>query len=184
MRFELKRLQRELNLTAVYVTHDQVEALSMSNRIAVMNEGKVEQLGKPRDIYNTPASRFVADFIGTTNLCDGSIVGRQGADYRIETAYGDLIARSDLDLSVGTKVVVSIRPEQLAVAGPEVTQPRAGVWRTEVLARGFMGDVVEHELRVGDDLVLRMRSNPEISIPAGETVFIELPARYCTLLPA
>jgi iron(III) transport system ATP-binding protein len=183
MRFELKRLQRDLNITAVYVTHDQVEALTMSNRIAVMHDGKVEQLGKPRDIYNAPSSRFVADFIGTSNFCEGKVSGHEGDEYRIETAYGDLIARSEVVLMAGADVVVSIRPEQLALAEPGTTTPGPGVWPAVVRARGFLGDVVEHELTVGDDLVLRMRSNPEVSLPPGEKVLIELPARWCTVLP-
>ena len=182
MRFELKRLQRDLNITAVYVTHDQVEALTMSSRIAVMNSGKVEQLGKPRDIYNSPASRFVADFIGTSNFCEGIVQSREGAGtYRVKAGPGELIATSDLDLTPGTQVVVSIRPEQITVADAKAAS--VGVWGAEVTARGFMGDVVEHEMQVGD-LVLRMRSNPEVSIPPGEKIFIDLPARWCTLIPA
>jgi iron(III) transport system ATP-binding protein len=184
MRFELKRLQRDLNITAVYVTHDQVEALSMSSRIAVMNNGKVEQLGKPREIYNAPASRFVADFIGTSNFCDGVVKAREGTGtYRITAGPGELIATSDLDLPTGTKVIVSIRPEQIGIADEGTAASDVGVWKAEVTARGFMGDIVEHELAVGD-MVLRMRSNPEVSIPPGEQILITLPPRWCTLIPA
>ena len=180
MRFELKRLQRDLNITAVYVTHDQVEALTMSSRIAVMNNGRVEQLGRPRDIYNSPASRFVADFIGTSNFIDATVKEKtvEGA-YQVTTGPGDLVASSEVDFAPGTKVVVSIRPEHINV----VHDSGAGVWKAEVTARGFMGDVVEHELKVGD-LVLRMRCNPEISIPPGDQILIKLPARWCTLIPA
>src|SRR4249919_1915512 len=98
MRFELKRLQRDLNITAVYVTHDQVEALTMSSRIAVMNNGRVEQLGRPRDIYNSPASRFVADFIGTSNFIDATVKEKtvEGA-YLAATGPGDLVASSEVD---------------------------------------------------------------------------------------
>jgi iron(III) transport system ATP-binding protein len=180
MRFELKRLQRDLNITAVYVTHDQVEALTMSSRIAVMNNGRVEQLGRPRDIYNSPASRFVADFIGTSNFIDATVKEKtvEGA-YQVTTGPGDLVASSEVDFAPGTKVVVSIRPEHINV----VHDSGPGVWKAEVTARGFMGDVVEHELKVGD-LVLRMRCNPEISIPPGDQILIKLPARWCTLIPA
>ncbi len=181
MRFELKRLQHDLNITAVYVTHDQVEALTMSSRIAVMNNGSVEQLGKPRDIYNAPASRFVADFIGTSNFIDAVVKGKSGEGmYVVSAAQGDVVASSNTDFTPGTKVVVSIRPEQIIV----VDDPGAsthGAWKAEVTARGFMGDVVEHELRVGD-LTLRMRCNPELSIPPGDQVMIKLPARWCTLI--
>ena len=79
MRFELKRLQRELRITTVYVTHDQSEALALSHSIAVMNEGRIQQVGSPRDIYERPRSRFVADFVGTTNFLDGTVLGRGAA---------------------------------------------------------------------------------------------------------
>ena len=77
MRFELKRLQRELKITTVYVTHDQSEALALSHQIAVMSEGRIQQIGSPRDIYERPASQFVADFVGTTNFIEGTVLGRE-----------------------------------------------------------------------------------------------------------
>src|SRR3954462_3431688 len=73
MRFELKRIQRELNLTTIYVTHDQSEALALSHEIAVMNDGRIVQIGSPRDVYERPRNRFVADFVGTTNFLDGKV---------------------------------------------------------------------------------------------------------------
>src|SRR5207249_9019568 len=75
MRFELKRLQRELGITTVYVTHDQSEALALSHQIAVMNRGRNEQIGAPREIYERPVNQFVADFIGSTNFLDGTVSG-------------------------------------------------------------------------------------------------------------
>src|SRR5438045_9696446 len=90
MRFELKRLQRELGITCVYVTHDQTEALAMSNEVAVMRDGKVEQVGRPRDIYESPRTRFVADFIGTSNFIDGVVEEKRPAGYRIRTSQGQL----------------------------------------------------------------------------------------------
>ena len=183
MRFELKRLQRDSNVTAVYVTHDQVEALTMSNRIAVMNNGKVEQLGKPREIYNNPASRFVADFIGTSNFCDGVVMSKEpGGQYRIAAGPGELLATSDYEFAEGAKVSISIRPEQITVSESETRG--LGIWEATVTARGFMGDVVEHEMELGNDVVMRMRLNPEKSYPVGEKVLINLPARWCSLIPA
>ncbi|WP_424753615.1 ABC transporter ATP-binding protein, partial [Klebsiella pneumoniae] len=87
MRFELKRLQRDLGVTTVYVTHDQAEALAVSNRIAVMNQGVVEQIGKPREIYNEPRTRFVASFIGKSNFVDGTIDRKAGPScYEVSTS--------------------------------------------------------------------------------------------------
>src|SRR5690349_3257887 len=92
MRFELKRLQRELGITTVYVTHDQSEALALSHQIAVMNEGRIQQVGSPRDIYERPASPFVADFVGSTNFLDGSVLGPGGGhgQYLVRTEIGDV----------------------------------------------------------------------------------------------
>jgi iron(III) transport system ATP-binding protein len=182
MRFELKRLQRETGITTVYVTHDQEEALSMSSRIAVMNGGKVEQLGKPREIYSNPVSHFVADFIGTSNFVDGVVSAvEESGGYRVATAAGELIVASESPFAVSDHVTVGIRPEHLqVVAENEGSGPN--MWKAEVVARGFLGEVTEHELRVGES-VLRMRSNPDVSIPVGEQVLVKLPTKWCTLVP-
>ncbi len=102
MRFELKRLQRELGLTCVYVTHDQTEALAMSNQVAVMRDGKVEQVGKPRDIYEAPKTRFVADFIGTSNFIEGVVEERRGTGYLVRTEQGQLEVPSELQHATGS----------------------------------------------------------------------------------
>src|SRR4029077_3422472 len=80
MRFELKRLQRELRITTIYVTHDQSEALALSHEIAAISEGRIQQIGTPREIYERPLNAFVADFVGSTNFLDGSVLGPDGAD--------------------------------------------------------------------------------------------------------
>jgi iron(III) transport system ATP-binding protein len=181
MRFELKRLQRDTGITTVYVTHDQEEALSMSSRIAVMNGGKVEQLGKPREIYSSPVSHFVAGFIGTSNFVEGVVTAVDGPDdYRIVADAGELVAASPVRFAVGDHVTVGIRPEHLQVVGPEEGSG-PNVWKAEVVGRGFLGEVMEHELRVGE-AVLRMRSNPELSIPVGEQVLVKLPSKWCSLM--
>src|SRR5690349_4677815 len=100
MRFELKRLQRELGITCVYVTHDQVEALAMSNKVAVMRDGKIEQVGHPRAVYERPQSRFVADFIGTSNFLDGVVEAKEGSAYQVKTADGVLTIPSDANFAV------------------------------------------------------------------------------------
>src|SRR5690348_15226402 len=92
MRFELKRLQRELRITTVYVTHDQSEALALSHEIAVMNEGRIQQIASPREIYERPASAFVADFVGSTNFLDGTVLGRgaTAGTFRVRSEVGDI----------------------------------------------------------------------------------------------
>ena len=96
MQFELKRIQREVGITFVFVTHDQGEALTMSDRIAVMSDGRVEQIGTPQEIYNSPASLFVAGFIGSANLLPGEVTGRDGDDIVVALNSGNTIrTRSD-----------------------------------------------------------------------------------------
>jgi iron(III) transport system ATP-binding protein len=183
MVFELKRLQRELGITAVYVTHDQVEALAMSNRVAVMRSGKIEQVGKPREIYEAPMSRFVADFIGTSNFIDGTVQARDNGVYTVRTADGDLRIRSEADFPVGAPVVVSARPEHvtLAAASPNGTGPNR--WAGRVEARAFLGESVDHVVSVGSREI-RARCNPSISIPAESDVTVTFREDACSLIPA
>jgi iron(III) transport system ATP-binding protein len=183
MRFELKRLQRDLNITAVYVTHDQVEALAMSTKIAVMNGGKVEQVGRPRDIYNNPASRFVADFIGTSNFFEGVVEKKlPGGLYRVATGEGPIEVPSPLDLVAGDDVTVSVRPEHIAIHDEASAETQPNLFRARVLTRAFMGEIVEHEVQVGK-LTLHVRCNPSISIPDGTEIQIEMPSEWCSLIP-
>src|SRR5258707_8162504 len=118
MRFELKRLQRELRITTVYVTHDQSEALALSHSIAVMNEGHIQQIGTPREIYERPRSQFVADFVGTTNFLDGTVLGRgaKPGTFRVRSETGDVEVLSTDDLRGNDRVAQSVRPEDVDLA--------------------------------------------------------------------
>ena len=116
MQIEIKRLQRQFGLTAIMVTHDQSEAMSISDRIAVMNRGRIEQLDAPVAIYDRPATLFVNSFVGSCSLLDGRVEARTEAGYRVRLAQGaTVLARSRQDLANGHAVVVSARPEQLAL---------------------------------------------------------------------
>ena len=117
MQVELKRIQRETGSTFVYVTHDQFEALTMSDRIAVMHQGRTEQIGTPRDIYDRPASAFVAGFIGTANLLPAIVTGHDGERVRLDVAgIGPLSAPApDHPVAAGTAVLLVVRPERITV---------------------------------------------------------------------
>ena len=182
MRFELKRLQTDLGITAVYVTHDQVEALAMSNRIAVMRDGKIEQIGRPREIYDAPKSRFVADFIGTSNFIEGVVEARDHGTYVVRTPEGQLRARSDADFAPGTQVVVAARPEHVAL---DTTGNGTGPnrWRGRVAARAFLGESVDHVVTVGEREI-RARSNSTLSIPPETDVTLVFHEENCSLIPA
>ena len=183
MRFELKRLQRELGITGIYVTHDQVEALAMSNRIAVMRDGKIEQIGKPRDVYQAPRSRFVADFIGTSNFIDGVVEGREGSVYVVRTPDGKLRVRAEGDYPVGQNVVVAARPEHISleqIAARNGSLPNR--WYGRVTVRSFLGESVDHVVSVGSREI-RARCNPTISIPAETEVALAFPEDALSLVP-
>jgi iron(III) transport system ATP-binding protein len=182
MVFELKRLQRELGVTAVYVTHDQVEALAMSNRVAVMRDGRIEQVGRPRDVYEAPRSRFVADFIGTSNFIDGVIAERQNDVYVVRAADGDLRVRSEADFATGANVVVSARPEHVLIS-QHVDGTGANRWRGRVEARAFLGESVDHVVAVGSREI-RARCNSKVSIPASTEVVITFDEEASSLIPA
>jgi spermidine/putrescine transport system ATP-binding protein len=114
MQIELKRIQREVGITFVYVTHDQGEALTMSDRIAVMNGGRIEQLGSPRDIYERPATRFVAGFIGTSNIIDGRVTWSDQGFAVLDKGPGErVVVPVPAGVAVGRDIEVSIRPEKI-----------------------------------------------------------------------
>jgi iron(III) transport system ATP-binding protein len=182
MRFELKRLQRELGITGIYVTHDQVEALAMSSRIAVMRDGKIEQVGKPRDIYESPKSRFVADFIGTSNFIDGVVDGKDAGVYTVSTPDGALRVRSEIDFPVGGSVVVAARPEHIQIAsGTNTAGPN--VWNGSVTVRSFLGESVDHVVSVGSREI-RARCNPSLSFAPDTHVTLTFPENAVSLIPA
>ena len=141
MQVELKRIQREVGITFVYVTHDQGEALTMSDRIAVMNGGVIEQLGTPREIYERPATRFVAGFIGTSNIVEGSVEHTDGGLARLDYSAQDrVVVPVDAGVRAGDKIEVSIRPEKIDLhRGP----PPAAATGGSVLS-GLVTEVVYH----------------------------------------
>ncbi|MDP9416738.1 MAG: ABC transporter ATP-binding protein [Actinomycetota bacterium] len=181
LRFELKRLQKELGITSIYVTHDQVEALALSSKIAVMSAGKVVQLGRPRDIYENPNSRFVAEFIGTSNFLNGTVAALDGDSVIVDTTEGRLTVRSSAGVAVGSDAIVSIRPEAV-----EVSTERSGnsvnEWTGEVVTRAFLGDSVDHVIQVGK-AEIRNRSNPTTSIEPGRQVFLRMDPSKLALVP-
>ena len=181
LRYELKRLQRELGITSVYVTHDQVEALALSTHIAVMQAGAVVQLGRPREVYMEPANKFVAEFIGTSNFIPGTIGAATAEHHSVETANGPLFLGTADKHPVGADVVVSIRPEAVSLS----TASRPGVpneWHGTVVTRAFLGDSVDHVVTVGKQ-EMRARTNPEISIEPGTHVYLQLDPAKISLVP-
>jgi spermidine/putrescine transport system ATP-binding protein len=124
MQHELKQLQKKVAITFIYVTHDQEEAMTMSDRIAVMSEGRVQQVGTPEEIYNYPANHFVADFIGDTNFLEGKVISLHEDRTQLRVGREEVTAgRSNFPLMPGEKVTMVIRPEKLAVAHGDPADP-------------------------------------------------------------
>src|SRR6185295_301168 len=149
VRSEIRKLQKELGITAVYVTHDQEEALAMSDRIAVFNQGKAVQIGRPRDLYERPATRFVADFIGINNLVEGTVRsvddGQRGV--RVESPLGEIRALHDARLRPGDRCVICIRPENLALEaerGGEVTR-----FPGKIALAAYLGNTLRYDVELG-----------------------------------
>src|SRR5262249_26209900 len=145
MRSELKRLQRELNLTTVYVTHDQSEALALSHEIAVMNEGRVVQVGTPRQIYEQPGDKFGADFVGTTNFIGGTGTAVDGGGRcTVSSPMGDLKAHASEGVANNSVVIVSVRPEDVELSeAPPTTGDGDNVCKGTVAAKDFLGDYLD-----------------------------------------
>ncbi len=167
MQLELKRLQHETGITFVFVTHDQEEALTMSDRIGVMREGRLLQIGSPREIYNRPVNRFVADFIGETNVLRGRA---EGAGVRL--ASGELLTLTAAGLTEGSEVTLAVRPEQVRIS-PAGAAGRIGATLTNTV---YFGTDTHCHLRLGDgtEIVARLQSPPsgEIGLSTGEELSI------------
>ena len=181
MRFELKRIQRDTGVTTVYVTHDQTEALALSHEIAVMNEGRIIQIGSPREIYELPRSRFVADFIGRTNLLDAKVVapGAGPGEYRVSTGLGELHACSADGLRTGDAVALSLRPEDLELSEQRSDGPN--VCRGTVSAKVFLGDSTDFQVSVGEHMLLA-RAHSSLRTPVGDPIFLRISPQKCIAL--
>jgi iron(III) transport system ATP-binding protein len=185
MRFELKRIQRELGVTTIYVTHDQGEALALSHEIAVMNEGQVVQIGPPRMIYEHPRTKFVADFIGTTNFFEGEVLGRaDGPDrYRVRSPLGDLTVHSDAQLASAAKVMISVRPEDVELTEePHPSDGRLNLCSGTVDQKVFLGDFIDFQVRIGDYMLLS-RAHPSLRTPIGDPINVRMNPEKCVALP-
>jgi iron(III) transport system ATP-binding protein len=179
MRVELRDLHRRLQITTLYVTHDQIEALSMSNMIAVMADGRIVQESRPREIYQHPASRFVASFVGSTNFVDAKIVDRRGSIGWLEVPFGTVVAACPPEAAIAERVTLAIRPENI-VLHPDVASGQ-NIFDGTLEKTLFLGEVIECHIRVGQ-VVLVTRQHPRRSLNPGDKVFVELPTELCAVL--
>ena len=181
MRFEIRRLHEQFGITTLYVTHDQAEAMVISDRVAVLRDGRVVQIGAPQELFERPRTRFVAEFIGKTNLIDAvadgpGTVARGGL--RLRVAVGGLTPRAP--------AVVSIRPHQISL-GPAggATPAGSNVLAGTVVRASYLGETTDYQVRLeGCDVVLRVTGPTPARARPGQAVAVTVPAEACVLLPA
>ena len=178
MRFELKEIQRRIGVTSIYVTHDQAEAMAISDRIAVMSHGQIKQIGKPREIYDSPEDPFTAEFIGLANFFPGKATSEKTVC---------LAGREELEidgcreLNMGADVILSIRPHNIKIY-KEVNKTRNEL--QGIVAKGaYLGDKVDYRVRVGDS-ILRIQTPPGEVFTEGTKVCLHLPAEKISVISA
>ena len=151
VRGEIRALQKELGITTIYVTHDQEEALSLSDRVAVMRDGRVQQVAAPRTLYERPANRFVADFVGTNNFIAGVCKEVVGEEAVVETPLGPLRARREAGIPAGERCVLAVRPENVALgsSGGNVVEGR-------VRLSAYLGNALRYEIETAPGLIVKV----------------------------
>jgi iron(III) transport system ATP-binding protein len=187
MRMELVELTRRLHITTLYVTHDQLEALAMSDVVAIMRAGKIEQIGNPKEAYTSPQTRFAAEFVGTTNIIEGQILGNSSsAPGCVQTVHGPMHCELPNNFQEGDQVIITLRPENIGVLREHPGQP-ADLFGTLLEGRveiaAFMGDFLDCRIRVKDH-PFRVRVHPSFSLNIGERVYLQVPRESCIVLQA
>ncbi|MEZ4618237.1 MAG: ABC transporter ATP-binding protein [Caldilineaceae bacterium] len=190
MREELKRIQKQVGITFIFVTHDQEEALTMSDRIAVMNDGVALQVGKPYDIYEDPTSRFVADFIGETNFINGTLLSTDGTNYRVQLDNGTqtLVDCDVVQTSPGAKVTIAIRPEKIFLGGGEAPTDLENAYSGQVEEIIYIGTDTYYHVRLpGEVLIVARQQNQDYTgtaamLAAGDKAYVAWRAHNASLL--
>jgi iron(III) transport system ATP-binding protein len=182
MRIEIKELQKRLGFTAVYVTHDQIEAMAIADRIAVMDRGVIRQIGSPRDIYDRPANVFVAGFMGTTNLLEGTVSGAAGGQATVTAVNGTEVRVAGGDgIAAGRAGHVSIRPEAATVTARPPGESAGNVWPAKVTFSTFLGDAIVYRLDVRGQKFEVHAPTTDV-FDAGADVFVAVHPDRCILL--
>jgi len=180
MRKEIRRIQRELDITSVYVTHDQIEAMTLSDRIVVMNQGNLEQIGTPVEIYRFPKSRFVADFIGRVNFVSGMIQEQKNSHLKVDTLDKTLrLSNVRGDFQPGQQVTLIVRPEMVDI------QKSGGFCHGIIRRAVYLGDVIEYDVEVAGQLITSTETDPSRMdlYPEGTEVTVNFAEDYIQVLP-
>jgi putative spermidine/putrescine transport system ATP-binding protein len=187
MQIEIKRIHRSVGTTVIYVTHDQNEALTMSDLVVVMHEARIAQIGTPRELYEAPANVFVADFLGDSNLLAAKVVGTSPDDVSVEIAGGETlrVKRGAIEASVGDRVVILIRPEDMTVRWSKGQLSGQDMLAGTVRELSYHGDTFRLEVAVGQDtLKVKVPRAEGAAMEPGLQVFLTWPAQAAKLPPA
>ena len=181
MRTEIRRIQKELNITSVYVTHDQIEAMTLSDRIVVMDQGNIEQIGTPVEVYRFPNNRFVANFIGRANFTDGAVLAQDGQKLTVKS-LGETITLLNVkrEFRAGDAVTLIVRPEMVEI------KKTGGLYKGLVRRAVYLGDVIEYDVAVSGQLITGVETDPYVTelFPEGEHVTIGFAEGCIQVLPA
>jgi ABC-type Fe3+/spermidine/putrescine transport system ATPase subunit len=183
LRSEIRRLQQDLRITTIYVTHDQEEALVLSDRIAVMDAGRVRQVGTPSDLYERPASLFVADFIGTSNFIAGTVTSVADGRAQVSTPEGPILGILRGTPHVGGRATAAIRPESLVLGEASGAENRV---QGRVVLSQYMGSLLRYEVEAAGGTLLRIDIHDvkqHRPLPPGTTVTVGLPAPAVVVYP-
>jgi putative spermidine/putrescine transport system ATP-binding protein len=187
MQFEITRIAHNLGITTVYVTHDQTEALTMSDRVAVFNDGRIQQLAPPDQLYEAPQNSFVAQFIGENNTLEGVVQDIRDGYAKVRLDSGEVIDCKPVNVSkAGERTLVSIRPERVEIDKSRL-HPDAHTLKAEVLEFIYMGDIFRTRLKVAgrDDFIIKTRNAPDQRrLQPGEMIDIGWLADDCRALDA
>ena len=182
VRAEIRKLQRELGITTVYVTHDQEEALALSDRIAVFNRGKLLQVGPPRALYERPENRFVADFIGINNLVEGTVetASAEATGLQVLTPLGSLAAAPDARFRPGDRCILAIRPENIALDGEVAGNNRLS---GQIVFAAYLGNTLRYDVDLGQGIIFKVDVRDpwhHAQLPMGTSVAVSFPT-VCTV---
>ena len=182
VRAEIRKLQRDLGITTVYVTHDQEEALALSDRVAVMRDGRVAQIGAPRELYERPRTRFVADFVGTNNLVPGTVTEQEGGILLVDTSLGPIRARAMDTVAVGRPCVLAIRPENVAVGEAPADANRVC---GRVTLASYLGNTLRYDVEAAGAVLKADIRDPwhHEPLPVGTEVTLSFPPSVTLAIP-
>ncbi len=181
-RKELRTFLTELQITAVYVTHDRIEALALSDLVAVMNKGQIIETGTPRDIYFHAAHRFVADFIGRTNLIEATVISQADDATTVKCALGTVRCHQHPDLETGNPVTLCLRPEFIRLQQGNAADT-LNVFSGQIESLVFIGEAFEGEISINDTRLF-IKTEPDSNLKVGDQVHFTIDPDYCLLVTA